>query len=381
MAMDKFTLASELARVFGGVGRGGYAGRDATSGLTSSMYGTAKGDSANGRVPVAMDGYVMAPDGGDNVTDMDTTVEVRNGDKVLITVVDGHPTVTGVVGWGDSVAQDIADLQDSYDDADTAAEEAKELAKQASEAAEATGQHFWSDDSGVHVSDEKGKADGAHNVLINSLGLLLRLAANNVAVLTKGAVTFYDGEGNGNGNIVAHFGADGATVGKASSIHTIIKSGGLGIYDGTGNLLARFADKLIELGRSSADTVISLCAGKGSISYGKLNTLTGLRIGSAESLFLEAGRTIVIQTTAEASTFVRMSKDSLQIGNSRGTANITEDNIDNIIALVNTYKVTPVYCLYDGNSGDHYYTASTKERDDLIKSGWKSQGTPFHAIN
>lgn len=370
LAMTLYELAD---RLFGGRD-------DASPGSTTTMYATAVSASANGRVGIVIDGTVMAADDEDASITVDTVVSVSKGDRVILTLVDGHPTVTGVVGWGDGVAQDIADLQDSYDDADTAAEEARELAKQASEAAEATGQHFWSDDGGVHISDEKGKADGAHNVLLNSLGLLLRLAANNVAALTKGAVTFYDGSGNGEENVVAHFGTDGATVGRASSVHTIIKPGGMGIYDGAGNLLASFAGKLIELGRNSVDTVISLCGGKGSLSYGLLGTLTGLRIGSAESLFLESGGIIVIQTTAEASSFLRISKDSLQIGNARGAVDITEENIDNLIALVGTYEAKPVWCLYDKNSGDHYYTTSQKDRDEVKAAGWTDQGIAFYAL-
>lgn len=132
--MDKFTLADELARVFGGAGRGGFAtwggGSTSNSGSTSSMYGTAVSDSAYGRVSVVMQGYVIGSNDGNNVIDMDTTVEVHEGDKVLITIVDGHPTVTGVVGWGDSVAERANELSQAADAADAKAQTAQESADQ-----------------------------------------------------------------------------------------------------------------------------------------------------------------------------------------------------------------------------------------------------------
>jgi uncharacterized repeat protein (TIGR02543 family) len=39
----------------------------------------------------------------------------------------------------------------------------------------------------------------------------------------------------------------------------------------------------------------------------------------------------------------------------------------------------PVYRVYNQNSGLHHYTTNAKERDALVKLGWKSEGTSFQA--
>lgn len=40
---------------------------------------------------------------------------------------------------------------------------------------------------------------------------------------------------------------------------------------------------------------------------------------------------------------------------------------------------TPVYRLYNPNAGDHHYTTSTDERDMLIKAGWNDEGTGWYS--
>ena len=40
---------------------------------------------------------------------------------------------------------------------------------------------------------------------------------------------------------------------------------------------------------------------------------------------------------------------------------------------------TAVYRLYNKNAGDHHYTTSEKERDGLVKVGWKAEGTSFYS--
>jgi uncharacterized repeat protein (TIGR02543 family) len=40
---------------------------------------------------------------------------------------------------------------------------------------------------------------------------------------------------------------------------------------------------------------------------------------------------------------------------------------------------TPVYRLYNQNSGLHHYTTSAQERDALVKLGWNNEGTSFNA--
>lgn len=98
------------------------------------------------------------------------------------------------------MASDIARAQDAADEAQAVAD--------------ATNQHFFTDGSGVHVTEAEGDATTEHNILINSLGILLRKATNHLVSITQSAVAFYDGLGNAAGNIVAHFGASGSQIGK-----------------------------------------------------------------------------------------------------------------------------------------------------------------------
>jgi len=40
---------------------------------------------------------------------------------------------------------------------------------------------------------------------------------------------------------------------------------------------------------------------------------------------------------------------------------------------------TPVYRLYNKNVGDHHYTTSEKERDHLVKVGWRDEGIGWYS--
>ena len=91
-----------------------------------------------------------------------------------------------------------------------AAESARKVADGAQAIADAIGQHFFTDDNGVHVSTEKDNPTGERNILMNSLGILLRQGSAWLASFSDSAVAFYDGLGNAASNIVAQFGADGA---------------------------------------------------------------------------------------------------------------------------------------------------------------------------
>ena len=42
-------------------------------------------------------------------------------------------------------------------------------------------------------------------------------------------------------------------------------------------------------------------------------------------------------------------------------------------------KTTPMYRMYNPNSGEHFYTGSTEERDNLKKAGWTYEGVAWNA--
>lgn len=160
----------------------------------------------------------------DNQAELDTNVNVKAGDRVAVMVVNGTPTVIGVMGGGDRVA--------------ALAEEAKEIAEEAAEAAGAGSQYFWHDTNGAHVAEvDQDVWDAAaaagfsdydpdtkpyHNILVNSLGMLLRTALKNLVSITKSSIAFFDGNGNNAENIVARFGSDGAQIGRDDGLSSYL---------------------------------------------------------------------------------------------------------------------------------------------------------------
>ena len=98
--------------------------------------------------------------------------------------------------------------------------------------------------SGKNITFETAPANGSaitatyerakkpwHNLLMNSLGILLRSGTRNLASLTKSAIAFFDGTGNSASNITASFGKDGAQVGPSSRVHSVIEPGSFTIRD------------------------------------------------------------------------------------------------------------------------------------------------------
>ena len=101
--MDIFDIAGMIG---GGAERRSqseYAGR------TRTYSGTALSNSSNGKVTVALDGDTVAQDGSNGIS-MQTVLSVRKGQAVTVTVVNGTPTVTGIIGWGDAVKGDMDEI-------------------------------------------------------------------------------------------------------------------------------------------------------------------------------------------------------------------------------------------------------------------------------
>lgn len=161
---------------------------------THTYVGTAVTDSEDGTVYVALSDDVTMPDEYDGEhgvgVEMPTSVAVAEGDEVMVTVFGGGtmkaPVVTGNPGWGDAVEGRVAS--------------AEGVASAAQAVAEATGQHFWPDTDGVHVTEvtqedwNDSTSSGYHsgaNVLINALGQLFRDGLNNLLALLPGTATTY----------------------------------------------------------------------------------------------------------------------------------------------------------------------------------------------
>ena len=200
--MDAFDLASRL------FGNSRAESRGDVSNSLDILTATGAGDSSDGAATVYLDADVTPADdydGDDYAIGIPTSPNVIEGDGVLVGLTGSGPLKTPVVisnpGSGDRMAASVSN-------AETLATEAKDVA-------EATGQHFWPDDDGVHVTEvtqeewNDSTSPGYHsgaNVLLNALGQLFRDGVNNILAIVSGTdpgIAIYDGSGNSAENILA----------------------------------------------------------------------------------------------------------------------------------------------------------------------------------
>ena len=133
--MDKYAIAKAL---FGTSS----APSAQEPGTATVLYGTAAGDSMNGRVDVSLNGVTYASEGAGPSIPMDTTTDVRAGDTVIVTVSDGHPVVTGVVGSGDRTRADVEAAQGTADAATESAKSALDAVAEVRADADAHGEQI-----------------------------------------------------------------------------------------------------------------------------------------------------------------------------------------------------------------------------------------------
>lgn len=231
------------------------AGRTGRSSKTSTILGTATSDSDGGVVDVRVDGMnIGAGEGGSSR--LPTTVTVRKGDRCIITLrgLDGTgktPVVTGVVGGGDRLGDELRDFARSEDDvvrleaeaaaqaAMDAAQEAQDAADEAQAAIDATDQHFWSDSNGIHVTTGASDADHGPNLLANSNGTIVRDGTRPLTSMTKSGFIVYDGDSQ---NVMTSMTRSGFNVydGESGKPLASMNRGGVSLADGQGHQLAAF---------------------------------------------------------------------------------------------------------------------------------------------
>ena len=177
---------------------------------------------------------------GANVSPGDTVLTELRGTSLHITENQTNPAI------GENTARSIAKQETAH--AEAMAKQAKTIADEANAVANATNQHFWNDTNGAHITDvtqdewTAAVADNFsdydpttkpyHNQLLNSLGILLRTALNNLVSITRSAIAFYDGTGNTASNIVARFGSAGAQIGQESDCHVELDADSLNFVSG-----------------------------------------------------------------------------------------------------------------------------------------------------
>lgn len=196
-----------------------------------------------------------------------------------------------------------------------------DLSSEAMDVANAVGQHFWSDNAGVHVSTEERDAEGESNVLMNALGILLRAASKNLVSVTPSGFAVYDETGR----VIAQLTGTSSQIGPSNGGNTVTTASGVAVRSGTTEL-ATFGPRLVELGKNSAGSSLSLCGGNGRVEYG---SSTGL------ILYKQTGTRCFLQLLPDGGVTLHSydqldygSRISLSRSGDAGVATIDSDRID-----------------------------------------------------
>lgn len=366
--MDDYTLASKIF--------GSSRAEEGTANRTVSMVtGVAVENSTDGLVKIDIGGDVT---GDDPYIYVPTGPSVSAGDIVQVQLagpLGKTPFVANVAGWGDRIA--------------SVAEQAEAVAEEAKEAAEGAGtQYFWQNDSdaetyggaGVHVTNDRkddwveAVADDFsdlsdnhpyHNILMNSLGILLRRALNNLVTITRNAIAFYDGEGNGASNVVATFGASGAQIGKSTSQHAVVDANGLAVYNGDGSI-ARVNSVDVVAVKTASDEANTLLDGMKDAAQAAGTTLNGI-YADAETAKSSAATASAAAATAStdasaARTMAEGASANAAIAKqSADKATFALSDVENVLGTLNWIAEHGEYVLTSDQSivdGKAYYTRS-----------------------
>jgi hypothetical protein len=217
--------------------------------------------------------------------DFDTPVEggmyadAQEGDAVPYSITGGQVAVTGNV-TSPSVGQRVVDatiapVRAAVSRATESIVMVRSIADAAKRVADAIDQHFWTDTSGIHVTNATQEDWTANqsgpNVLINSVGQLFRDGLNNLVAITTEqgarAISFFDGLGNEAENIMALFGADGARIGYADGSNVSVEDDGMTFHDAYGTRVGA-----IKTGAQSALVPITYTTTLSTVTLGQTYT-------------------------------------------------------------------------------------------------------------
>lgn len=202
--MDIFNIASAL------FGSSRIEDSSSLSNTVDSISAVGATASSDGAVGITMDADVTPADDIDGEDTDQTIIDVPTSPAVDVE----DDLILGLTGDGPLKVPVVIANPGSGDRQQAQINSAVGLAEAAEAVASATGQHFWTDGSGVHVTevtqDEWEDADGVNyhsgaNVLINSLGQLFRNGLNNLMALLPTGFAYYDGNGNADNNIIVSF--------------------------------------------------------------------------------------------------------------------------------------------------------------------------------
>lgn len=254
------------------------------------------------------------------------TVSATSEDDVCN--IDGTPNhnVSSEVEIGKITIEELTsedkEARESAEAAKQLAQESKDIANAANTASteandkvNASRQYFFDDSNGIHVTNTENDPNGSKNIILNSLGILLRAYENNLLSVTPSGITIFDGHGNEDTNITSMFEGNRIELGHNSSTdnHISITPVAVNILNGTKILssfrpayvmlgsqtdknvkvtdsginindaystLASFNSDSIFLGKNSNKSVIDLCNGSGNISLTNLNGISTLSVNT-----------------------------------------------------------------------------------------------------
>lgn len=243
----------------------------------------------------------VAIDGGADDCPCSMTVGCRAGDRVTVVIADRSATVAG----------NLTDPATGSRAAEAADRAVAEVLGEVDEIASATGQHFWYDLAGAHVSTRPGDPAGPRNAIWNSLGMLFRRGTDNLLAIVTGSdpgMDVYDGAGNEDGNVIASYRGSGSRIGYADGFNTIVQAGLFAIRHATDRLFSVTSDGLgvgVYMGGSTAPTGVNYtdanveatlaflqdgCTMTGGIVYDSHGTDTSFRVSTSGFVKDGAGR-------------------------------------------------------------------------------------------
>ena len=267
----------EIAKLFAKLGssssssfRASDSGSSSSSGKSTSnthtVTGIATSDSADGYVYVNMGGDTVSYDQTQSIQ-VSTTVSVKKGDIVVVNLAGADstgktPMIIGVKGGGDRTEKEIKNVSLAAQEAKDVADGAQKAAAEAKEVATATGQHFFDDENGAHVTTSAGNLDTGGASTWNSNGMVVLKDGKTLSSQTGSGTNYYDEDGN----IIASYNNNGAQIGKATKVHSIFGTSSFGILNGNNESVMSVDENSINLGENFSAAVVTFCGKNSSMS-------------------------------------------------------------------------------------------------------------------
>lgn len=425
------------------------------------MYAQATGASSGGRVSVLMPGTQLGTGDEEAPVMMPCTTSVRTGDRVMVTVVDGHPTVTGVVGRGDQIIEETAEQLRAAAEAKTVRATCETAAATAAKEAQPVGE-VQEVSAGLVVSVTFTEANTADAPTLELAGVTAPIVTNGMpqAYWQAGATVLFMYDGAEWQCCSTPVYASEVTVGNPGAGNVHVDDDSMDVRVGE-EILASFGQSLIELGRNSQDAVIKLCDGLGQIKEEVIARLHALAL-EGESIALYGTKAAFMTVlsdgvehsgvwcqgpylglngqdgvTVNTPTYEVLQTKTMNLtGDSKDGGNINVSNLSSVTVKANDkngtnitcdgaqvcralggqianhshpasqitgalgignggtgattagdarknlgINIINVYCAYNPNSGEHYFTTNSSEYNNLQKAGWKGQGVAFKALS